>query len=156
VAIPKEIAKRIGRKEAIKFVTVGLGIAYLIMALLAGPLFLFQIGFQINLAIAVVVIYTCGYFYGQLAGVAILIKERNYLWIGLLYSFLTLTTAILISSWTGFFQEGIKNLGTPDNPFVDYIIRPLVVITLFGLIPVIAVGFWFGSSIRKKGRKLLE
>ena len=37
--------KKIGYRQAFKAVTVGLVIAYVIMALMAGPLWLFQFGF---------------------------------------------------------------------------------------------------------------
>jgi hypothetical protein len=150
----KEAAQLVGRNEALKFVTVGLIIAYLIMALLAGFSWFLLADYQLNLLIAIAAMYACGYFYGRLAGVAILIKGKGYLWIGFLYGFLTLITATFISSWTGFFQQGIKEMGEVNDPFGDYIFKPLFLVTIVGLIPVSLVGFWFGHRIRKKGTAL--
>jgi len=155
--ITEETAKKTGAKQALKFVSVGLGIAYLIMSLLAGPLFLIEAtSLYLNLICAIVIMYILGFFYGQRAGIAILIKEKNYIWIGFLYALLTLVTTIFLASWVGFFQYGINKIGTPDDPFVDYIGRPMFAITIYGLIPVIGVGIWFGTSIFKKGKTVIE
>ena len=54
-----------------------------------------------------------------------------------------LTTAFL-SCGTGFIQEGIVHVGTDDNPFEDYIFKPLYWVTVFGAIPAFIVGIWFG------------
>lgn len=100
--------------------------------------------------------YISGFFYGQRAGIAILIKGQNYIWIGFLYALLTLETTTFLASWVGFLQQGISKIGSPDDPFVDYIGKPMFAITIFGLIPVIGVGIWFGMSIFKKGKKIIE
>jgi hypothetical protein len=155
--ITREIARKIGANEALKFVSVGLGVAYLIMALLAGPLFFIAMSdFDLNFICAIIVIYLCGYVYGQRAGLSILIKRRNYALIGFLYSFLTLITATFLASWVGFFQQIHNHPGESDNSFNDYIYKPVFLVMLFGLIPVIGVGIWFGRSILKKGIKISE
>ena len=155
--ITEEIAKKIGAKQALKFVSLGLGIAYLIMSLLAGPLFLIEVtSLYLNLICAIVIMYISGFFYGQKAGIAILRKRRNYMLVGFLYALLTLVTTTFLASWIGFFREGINKIGSQDDPFVDYIGRPMFAITIFGLIPVVVVGIWFGKSIFKKGKKIIE
>ncbi len=148
----KETAQLIGAKEAIRFVSAGLIIAYLIMSILAGFSWFLLGNYQLNLLIAIVIIYLCGYFYGQLAGVAILVKRKECLLIGLIYSFLILITATFLSSLTGFFQEVYKSTSKTDDPVGDYIFRPLFLVCFVGLIPAIFLGFWFGSRIKNKGK----
>lgn len=92
-----------------------------------------------------------GHFYGQLAGKAILIKNRNYTLTGFLYGMAILLTTAFLSSLTGFFQEGINKLGTNENPFEDYILKPVIWIFFVGLLPVFFVGIWFGRQIKKHG-----
>jgi hypothetical protein len=155
----KETAKKIGRNEAFKSVTIGLIVAQVIMTLLSSETNLFkgffwfiEFNYKLNVVIAIIAIYLCAYFYGQIAGKAIIINGKDHLWTGFLYGLLTLVTSTFLASWTGFFQEGIDNLGTSDEPFNDYIIKPLFWVTIFGIVPVLIVGFWFGSRIREKGR----
>jgi hypothetical protein len=157
----KEKAKQIGSRQALKSVALGLLTAQLIMTLLSsdsgilkGFFWFIDFSYNINLLIGVIVMLLCGHFYGQRAGFEILMKRKDYSWVGFKYGFLTLITTAFLSSWTGFFQEGIHNIGTNDEPFTDYIFKPLFWITVFGLIPVVLVGFWFGSQINKQGGKL--
>ncbi len=108
-----EEARRIGSKQALQAVGIGLIVAQLIMTLLSsdngflkGLIWFTGINFGLNLLIGIVVSLLCGYYFGQRAGVEILIKKRNYAWIGLKYGMLTLLTTAFLSSWTGFFQDG--------------------------------------------------
>jgi hypothetical protein len=66
-----------------------------------------------------------------------------------------LTTAFL-SGWTGFVQEGIDNIGTIDDPLVDYILKPFYWVTIFGAVPALIVGVWCGARIKAKGGRLHE
>jgi len=61
-----------------------------------------------------------------------------------------------LASWTGFFQEGLEDVGRQGSPFFDYIFTPLFSVTFFGLLPVLVVGFWFGSRIHKEGKSLVK
>ena len=94
----------------------------------------------------------CGHFYGQLAGKLILIKNWNYILTGFLIALAVILTTAFLASWTGFIQEGIDNIGTNDDPFFDYIFKPMYWVTLFGLIPALLVGIWFGGQIKKEGK----
>ena len=150
-------AKKIGSRQALKSVGVGLLIAQLIMTwfssdagLLKGFLWFVSFGYNLNLAIGIVIMLLAGHLFGQLAGKEILIKKKNDLWIGFKYGMATLLTTAFLASWTGFFQEGIDNIGTNDEPFTDYIIKPLFWVFFFGVIPVLFVGFWFGRQIKKR------
>ena len=152
----EEKAKQIGIRQGLISVGVGLLIAQLIMTflssekgLLNGFLWFIDFHYNLNLVICIVIMATCGYFFGQQAGVEILIKDRNFKWVGIKYGFATLMTTAFLSSWTGFFQEGVNKIGTNDNPFNDYIFKPLFWVFFFGLIPVLIVGYWFGRQINK-------
>ena len=109
--------------------------------------------YKLNLFIGVVILPLCGHFYGQFAGKAILIKRQNYILVGFLIGMAVLLTTAFLSSWTGFFQEGLNNIGTNDNPFEDYIFKPLYWVTIFGIVPSFIVGLWFGGQIKMKGKK---
>lgn len=161
--ITRQSAQKIGIAQSLKAVTVGIIIAYLIMALFAAGegimtalLWFTEIDYKLNLLIAIVVIYLCGYIYGGWAGYVILIKGWNKMLTGIACGFLTLLTSTFFSSLVGFFREGVKNLGSNDNPFNDYIYKPVVLVAIFGFIPVVFVGLWFGISIRKKAQKLTQ
>jgi hypothetical protein len=150
-------AKKIGSRQGLKSVGVGLLIAQLIMTwfssdagLLKGFLWFVTFSYNINLIIGVIIMLLSGQLFGQLAGKEILIKKRNYKWVGFKYGMATLLTTAFLASWTGFFQEGIHDIGTTDEPFADYIIKPLFAVFFFGLIPVLLVGFWFGRQIKKQ------
>ena len=91
----------------------------------------------------------CGHLFGQIAGKIILIKKKNYVVTGFLCGLGILMTTASLSSWIGFFQEGLDNIGTNDNPFEDYILKPVFWIFFFGIIPIFFVGIWFGRQIKK-------
>ena len=73
-----ERARTIGRVQAAKAVTIGLGLAHLIMAGLAGNLGWLgrRPRWWPNLLVATAVMYLCAYVYGRWAGAAILKKSE--------------------------------------------------------------------------------
>lgn len=153
----EKLAKKIGSRQALKSVGIGLLIAQLIMTwlssdggLLKGFLWFMGFGYNLNLAIGIAIMLLSGHFFGQRAGLEILIKKRDYRWTGFKYGMATLLTTVFLASWTGFFQEGIDNIGTNDEPINDYIFKPVFWVFIFGLIPVLLVGFWFGRQIKKR------
>ena len=153
----EEQAKKIGSRQALKSVGIGLLIAQLIMTWISsdngwinGFLWFVSFSYNLNLIIGATIMLVCGHFFGQLAGLEILIKKRDYTWIGFKYGMATLMTTAFFASWTGFFQEGIERVGGFDNPFNDYIFKPVFWIFIFGLIPTLLVGFWFGRQIKKR------
>ena len=150
--------KQIGSQIAIKSTLIGLVIAYLIMSILIGfddgfsaLLWITKIDFWPNLLLGVFGLISMGYLFGQRAGVEILEKNKNYSWIGIKYGFIILVTGTLIGSTLGFIEEGLDNIGTHENPFFDYYFKPLYWVLIFGTIPVLIVGFWFGKTIKKHG-----
>jgi hypothetical protein len=150
------LAKKIGRRQAFKGVITGLFIAYIIMAWLSegfGLLYALSwfknINYKFNLIIGIIAILLAGHFFGQQAGFDILIKRKNKYWTGIKYGFLIVYAAIIIGSLVGVFQ----NVGIDDQVFFNYVVKPLYWITFFGFIPIIIVGFWFGSSIKRYGKR---
>lgn len=154
-------AKKIGSKQGLISVGIGLLIAQLIMTLMFSTgqgfikaFFWFtDISYWLNFLIGIFIMLACGHFYGQLAGKLILIKKWNYVLTGSLIGLAVILTTIFFASWTGFIQEGINNIGTIDDPFFDYIFKPMYWVTMFGFIPALIVGIWFGKKIKKKGKE---
>ena len=156
-------AKLIGQRLAIKSALIGLTIAYIIFGgliyswdekLLKSAFWIFDVDFWYHLIIGAIGLLTMAYFFGQLAGVEILIKRRNEFLTGIKYGLITLLTGTLIGSSVGFIQEGLNNIGEFSNPFYDYYFKPLYWVTMFGIIPVVIVGLWFGRQIKKQGLKI--
>ena len=148
--------KKIGYIQAFKAITVGLVIAYIIMALMAGPLWLFQFDYAPTVIFAAIIIYIAGYFLGGQTGIWILKQNKPAILFGILGGFLIVSTATFIGSLIGFFKEGLPNHSEISEPIHDYIYKPLAMVTIFGFIPIILVGIWFGLSIKKKGDILLN
>lgn len=119
-------------------------------------LWIVDVEFKFHLFVGAVGLLTMAYLFGQLAGVEILVKHKNYLLTGVKYGILTLITGTLIGSSVGFLEEGINDIGGFSNPFYDYYFKPLYWVTMFGIIPAIVVGLLFGLQIKRQGQKLLE
>lgn len=155
-------AKQIGQRLAIKSGLIGIMIAYAIMAwmiswdanLNKAVFWIADVDFGFNVLVGAIGLLTMAYFFGQLAGVEILVKKKNEKWTGIKYGFLTLTTGTLIGSSVGFIQEGMDDTGGFSNPIYDYYFKPLWWVTIFGTVPVIIVGAWFGRQIKKQGEKV--
>lgn len=153
-------AKKIGSRQGVLSVGMGLLIAQLIMTwfssgngIVQGFFWFTTFSYNLNIVIGAIIMLISGHFFGQLAGKAILIKKRNYILTGFLCGMAILMTTAFLSSWTGFFQEGLDNIGTNDNPFNDYIFKPVYWIFSFGIFPVFLVGIWFGRKIKKHENK---
>ena len=87
--------KKIGYRQAFKAITVGLIIAYFIMALMAGPFWLFQFDYVPTILLAAFMIYVAGYFFGGLTGIWISKQSRLSILFGIIGGFLIV--------WTGTF-----------------------------------------------------
>jgi hypothetical protein len=149
-------AAKIGSRQGLIAVGIGLVTAQFIMTFLSwdkglikGFFWFETFDYKLNVFVGAVIMLINGHFWGQLAGKAILIKKQNYILVGFLCSIAVLFTTAFFSGWLGFMQEGIKNISTNDNPFEDYILKPLYWITIFGAIPALLVGIWFGRQIKK-------
>ena len=156
-------AKQIGQRLAIKSGLIGLLIGYIIfggllfswdMKFTKALFWIFDVEFGYHLIIGAIGLLTMSYFFGQLAGIDILVKRKNELWTGVKYGLIILVTGTLIGSSVGFIEEGLDNIGTPDDPFYDYYFKPLYWVKMFGIIPVVIVGLWFGRQIKRQGLKI--
>jgi hypothetical protein len=148
--------KKIGYVQAFKAITVGLVIAYVIMALMAGPLWLFQFDYVPTILFASFIIYVAGYFFGGLTGIWVSKRSQLAVLFGIVGGFLIVWTATFCGSLIGFMNEGLSNKSEISEPVNDYIYKPMALVTFFGFLPIILVGIWFGLSIKKKIGNILN
>ncbi len=154
----KRKAKGIGSKAGLKAVTVGLVMAQIIMTVLfiddgifKATVWFLDTEFVYNVLFFIIIVYISGHLFGQSASKAILINHKNYNLEGVKFSLFTLATSSIISSSISFLIEGTAKIGTKgENPISDYIITPVFMVLLFGLVPALIVGYWFGKQIRKR------
>lgn len=155
----KTEAKKIGSRQGRISAGIGILIAQLIITLFLGTnegfvegfFWFVRFGYSLNIAVGILFMLACGHFYGQLAGKLILINKWDYISTGDIIGIALVVTAAFLTSWIGFIQEGFRYIDTEHNPFIDYIIRPTLLITAYGLTPTLIVGIWFGRSIKRKG-----
>jgi len=157
-------AKKIGSRQALISVLLGLLVANLIMTVLVAPyegylkafFWLADVGYLVNILVGVVLILFLGHLFGQQAGKLILIKNWNHFLVGPITGLVILFASVFLASWVGFFQEGLDFMGSYLHPFYDYIVKPVSAVMYFGAIPVLFVGLWFGYRIQGKGKALLK
>ena len=155
-------SKKIGGRYGLICVALGVIISHSIVtcivahdAGLVKSFFWFtEIDFTLNIFIGILIMFGAGYLFGRQAGNLIIMKGKNSKVIGIITGIAVLFSTSFLTSWVGFFQEGINNIGTNDNPFVDYIFKPVFWVTIFGVLPSIIVGLWFGIRVRKEGEKM--
>ncbi|HTL81559.1 MAG TPA: hypothetical protein VL651_07635 [Bacteroidia bacterium] len=154
---PGEISPReIGYMQAFKAITVGLIIAFLIMTLFAGIAWIINPEFSAKILLAVVVMYVSGYFFGGMAGWLIIKKRFPSVLIGIAAGLLITWSATFAGSLIGYFAEGVYGSYRDEQAAFDYIVKPLYWVTLFGLIPILGVGIWYGISIDMRWRKIIK
>lgn len=154
-------AKKIGSWQGLIASGIGLVIADLMMILIHlqdhniinSIFWLVKFEYWINVTVGMIIMLICGYLFGQIAGKLILIKKWNYILTGMSIGIIVLLTTSFLASLTRFFLEGLSNIGLPDNPFYNYIFKPMYCVVSYGFIPVLIVGFWFGKQIKNKGIK---
>lgn len=156
-------AQKIGYKYAFISNLIGLLSAILILMYLGRvdslrsnffTLLYFFTDFALNFSAGLAGMFITAYYLGKRAGLRVLKEQSNPFTVGILTGILVLIAGTFAGSLIGFFQEGWSNIGTHDNPFVDYLFKPLFWILSYGFIPVLIVGFWYGSRLAKKINKL--
>ncbi|MFM2269416.1 MAG: hypothetical protein RL757_2857 [Bacteroidota bacterium] len=156
------VAKKIGSKNGVICIALGIATAQMIMFFFIvnwnqdfwGSFFWFtKINYGLNLIVGILLMLLSGYFYGQMAGVAILIKNFDAIWTGLLTGLAVLFTTAFLCGFTGYFQEGLQN--NVDDPFFDYVLKPFYWISFFGLVPALVVGAWFGLRIKSHKKEII-
>ena len=166
-----ETAKNIGTKLAIKSISIGVIIAYLLMGIglsgvqtsfFEGLFWIIRIRSEAvqNFLIVIGAFYACGYYFGGKAGIAILAKQRSYLWVGPRWGLFTLLSTAFFASILGYSQVVIRDMysmGSASkmstdlliNNFTNFISWVVFYILIFGLIPALLVGLWFGWKIKR-------
>jgi len=114
-----------------------------------------DVGYFANILVGVGLMLVFGHFFGQQAGKLILLRNWNHFIIGPITGLVILFASVFLASWMGFFQEGIGYKGSYWTLFFNYIVKPVYWVMLFGALPVLFVGLWFGFRIREKGKALL-
>jgi len=147
-------AIKVGYKQAFKAITFGLVIAYFIMSLLAGPFWLFRRDYMPTILFAVAMLYLSGFYLGGLMGKWIINKRRSPIFLGIIAGFMIVWIATFLGSLIGFFNEGLRYSNSLRDSFYNYIYKPLALVTVFGFIPIILVGIWFGLSVKSLGSKI--
>ena len=141
-----ETAKNIGTKLAIKSISIGVIIAYLMMTVITsgvqtsffeGLFWIIRVRSEAvqDFLIGIAAFYACGYYFGGKAGIAILLKQHSYLWAGPCWGLFTLLSTVFFASILSFNFNNIAWI-------VFYI-------GIFGLIPALLVGLWFGWKIKR-------
>ena len=145
-------AKKIGYKQAFKAITIGLGIAYAIMVLESGdPLWIFDFEYTATLLFSALVLYGMGYVFGGMAGRSIILKRYPSVLIGIISGFLIIWSATFVGSIVGFITEGLPNNSGISEPFEDYILKPILTVSVWGFLPIVGIGIWYGLSIKRRG-----
>jgi hypothetical protein len=146
-------AKRIGYRQAFKAITIGLAVAYFIMALIGGPFWLFGFDYAPTLIFAAIVLYITGYLFGGIAGKLIILRKYSPVLVGLISGFLIIWSGTFVGSLVGFFNEGLPNKSSISDPFEDYILTPIVTVSVFGFVPTVIIGIWYGWSIKRRAEQ---
>lgn len=148
---------QIGRTQALRSSIFGIVTAYLLMAailmgdnLIDALLWIQMVDFWPNLIVGFIGLFIASYFFGGMAGVEIIKKKRNPYIVGVKYGLIILFVGSVAGNTVGFIDDGLKEFST-GSPFVDYYMKPLLWIFVFGLIPTIVIGCLFGHRIKKLG-----
>ncbi len=99
--------------------------------------------------LGVLIFLGVSYRIGQWAGKLILIDGKSGWVVGPLLSLLDLFITAFLVSLPGFFIFGAEDLPN-DNPFYNYIFKPMIWIIAGGWIVAIIFGLLFGYRIQKK------
>lgn len=152
--LDKPTARKIGYKQMLKAITAGLMVAYLIMALLGSPFWIFEFSYTPTLLFASGILYGAGYFLGAYAGQLILINRYPSALVGLIAGLLSIWVATFFGSLIGFFNEGLPNKSPISEPVYDYIFKPLAMVTFWGSIPILVIGILYGISVEHNARRV--
>ena len=141
----RQKAMNIGGEQGLKLSAIGLAVFYVEMAFLFEEVFWFiGIRYILNVIIGAIAFLVMGYYWGTKAGIAIIIKSKSGIGIGILYGLIILITTAFLSSVPGFLFGGMDTL---------LLYGPMLLIIFFGFIPAVIASIWFGWSIEQKGLK---
>ncbi|PCI08163.1 MAG: hypothetical protein COB73_07225 [Flavobacteriaceae bacterium] len=106
----------------------------------------------LNLGVGILALYISGNYIGKKITYLINEKKWNSIFTGIIGLLTILIIGIFFGSTVGFLQEGIRNINLEDgfkNALIDYYVKPLFWIILFGIIPTIFIGGIMGYGIKK-------
>lgn len=144
-------AKRIGRLYTTIAVFIALIIVYLMVIGMTGDS-LWLLSERKNLPNFIggaVFVILAGFFIGAYTGSSILIRNKNAYWISIRNSFFILWAGTLLGACIGFFEEGIHDPFGIISGLDNYIIKPLLLITIFGCIPTTIIALILGWTIKR-------
>lgn len=144
-------AKAAGEKQAVYFALAGMAIAYFIMAAMSSYDeylnldWIANADYKLNLFAGGAIMLFASYLLGTMAGWAIITRGLNYIVTGMGCGLLIVVVTTFLSGWIGFLQEGIGH----DNGFADYVLRPTLMVAIFGCVPAAILGILLGRRLKK-------
>lgn len=133
---------------------IDLLIASLMFAIIAGGydgVLEFLIDFSLNFGVGICFLVVASYYLGKQMHKLICQKNRNSILTGIFGMVLILIIGIIGGSTVGFIEFGILDSNdTIPQLIVDYYLKPLAVILIYGGIPTIISGGILGVLISKK------
>jgi hypothetical protein len=107
--------------------------------------------FILNFALGIAGLYLAGNFIGQKIDHQIKVRHTNAIITGIIGLFLILIFGIFAGSTVGFLKEGIakNHADTIVESAVNYYVKPLFWILIFGFVPTIITGSILGILIKK-------
>jgi hypothetical protein len=156
-------AMNTGSRLALQSALIGLSIAYFLMSWVSndgynglfGLFWILNVDYFRNVFTGALVLIVAGVLLGRQAGLRIIVEHANPYWIGIKCGLLTLWTAALAGSMVGFFGEGLVQI-TNAGTFHNYLFKPMYWVTIFGMIPAILVGAWYGKRVQRSGQVNLK
>ena len=149
-------AKKIGRKQALIVSGIGVLTAQLIIILFLSvdigifKSFFWFLNSWFSSLVALVVLYFSARVIGQLAGKSILVKKRNPYLIGLLTRYaVVLITTTLSAAIIGLTMTRYRYLKDHLSRMGDYLLEAIEIILVFGFIPPLLLGLYFGFRMRR-------
>ncbi len=132
----------IGRWQTIKAALVGILICYLLLCLMGGPLWVFNVDFGLGIIVGLVGMYGWIYVIGGKIGYLIIVKRWNGVVLGIAATFIIVCLTVALAGLVVGLIEGGK-------PLVSYVWKPVIAFTFWGWIPMIVLGAWIGHSIEE-------
>jgi hypothetical protein len=152
-------ARNIGKALALKSAYIGLVLAYLICAIdfyswdveLTKAIFwIYFSDFKWPVIMGAFGFLKISSFFGEKAGVSILINGKNEFWTGIKTGLLVLIFGGIFGCALSFVMGIIMDKRFDSNTLSLYFFLPLMWIMFFGILPAIIVGFIFGYQVKSK------
>jgi hypothetical protein len=144
-------AQHIGSKNAVFYLNIGLSIAYLLMVGVSSDFFwILEFDYGYIVVLALIAIYFTANIIGRAAGRLAIEKQFNPYLTGIVSGFLIVLIPTMLGSSIGFFAEGISVSSNIYEALFDYIFKPIIVIFIFGGVPITVIGLFYGRSLKRK------